>query len=62
MEKNHHQLPLLLGAGFTTRITHQCSRGLVPVLWVPLLVLKELESLSPEEAAHQKAVVETLLQ
>lgn len=27
-----------------TRITHQHSRGLVPVLWVPLLVLKELES------------------
>ena len=25
-------------------------------------ILKELESLSPEEAAHQKAVVETLLQ
>lgn len=25
-------------------------------------ILKELENLSPEEAAHQKAVVETLLQ
>jgi transcription factor 1 nuclear factor 1-alpha len=25
-------------------------------------ILKELETLSPEEAAHQKAVVETLLQ
>jgi len=27
-----------------TRITHQPSGGLVPVLWVLLLVLKELES------------------
>lgn len=42
--KKTHKLPLLLEAGFMTRITHQLSRGLVPVLWVPLLVLKELES------------------
>lgn len=39
-----HKFPLLLGAGFMTRITHQPSGGLVPVLWVLLLVLKELES------------------